>query len=87
MIHLQNDFFNKAAEKIKAAYFPTVKHGLDDNPKYYQARYTIECFSNGVLNYTKLIQKLAKICKDEPLNIHNICKEFVISFEDFEPNF
>lgn len=80
MIHTVNDFFNKAATDIRAAYFADVVHGLTENKSYYTAIYTIECFSNGCLTYRKLIGRLAKSCKDSTANIHEIVSKYIVSF-------
>jgi hypothetical protein len=81
---LEDDFFNKASTDIKKAYFPDVIHGKDENKDYYAFKYAMECFSNGVLTYDKLLTKLSKNCKDTKENIHNILKKHVVDFGDFE---
>lgn len=45
--------------------------------------YTVECYSNGVLTYSKLIKKLAVNCKEVEANIHKIVSKYVENFEDF----
>ena len=71
------DFFNKVAQAIDAKYYPEVKY-YRDNKHTTKIHYAIELFNNGCLTYQKLIERLAKECKDTKENIDNIVKDYVI---------
>lgn len=79
------DFFNKVTAEIDNIYFPTVKYYGDDKNDV-KVHYTLELFNNGCLTYDKLILRISKACKDSKLNIHNIVKKYVESFEGYEYN-
>lgn len=76
------DFFVKCAGEIRSKYFPTVKYYRDDKDCA-DATYALECFSNGVLTYSKLIDKLAKSCSDTKENIHAVVSQYVADFEGY----
>ena len=83
MITVEN-FFNKVASEIRSTYFPNEDHGRTENKNYWKATVTMENFSNGVLSYDKLIDRLSKSCKETPNKIHEIVSKYVESFEGFE---
>ncbi len=83
MIHTTNDFFNKVAIEIRATYFKNEDHGRTNNKKYWDATYAIECFSNGCLNYRKLIGRLAKSCGDSTAEINKIAEKHIVSFGEY----
>ena len=80
-----NDFYNKLANKIRTKYFPHVP--LPDyriNKDCNEACYAIECFSNGVLRYYTLINKLSKCCNDNKKMIHSIVSQYIKDFGDYK---
>lgn len=85
-IKLVPDFFNKAVKELDAKYFPDLKF-YRDSDKDIQVHYQAECFSNGVLTYTKLINRLAKNCGDTKANIHKIVSKYIETFGDYNPKF
>ena len=80
---LTKDFFNKVLTELDAKYFPAVKYYGDDKNDS-KLHYAVECFSNGVLTYPKLIDKAAKLCKDSTSNIHAIVSKYVEDFGGYE---
>ena len=79
---LTEDFFNKVLTELDAKYFPEVKF-YRDNENDAKLHYAIECFSNGVLTYSKLIDKVSKLCKDTKQNVHNIISKYIVDFEGY----
>lgn len=79
-----DDFFNKLAKDLRSKYFPNEDHGRTENKKYHETTYAVECFSNGCLTYSKLINTLAKSCNDTKENIHEIVSRHVEDFQGFE---
>jgi hypothetical protein len=84
MIHTKEDFYNKVATDIRAAYFSEVKHGYTDNEDYHAANYAIELFNNGCTTYRKLIGSLAKCCNDHTYKIHAIVEKHIVSFGSYQ---
>ena len=84
MIYTVENFFNKAAKDIRAAYFPDENHGYTHNERYHAVSYTIELFNNGCLSYPKFIGKLAKNCNDTRYNIHSLIEKHIVSFGSYE---
>jgi hypothetical protein len=80
---LISEFFTLLTLEIDKLYFPDVKY-YRDNKNTTNIHYAIECFSNGVLTYDKLIHTLAKNTKDTKKNIHNIVSKYIEDFEGFE---
>jgi hypothetical protein len=80
---LVNDFYNKAANRLKQKYFPYVRHGIDDNECYYKYRKALEDFSNGCITYNTLLNKLTKALKTDKTTIHNIVSRYIISEFNF----
>lgn len=80
-----NDFFNKFAQDIMKTHFPTVKFYRDDENAV-KAKYAIELFSNGCLEYSKLIERVSKATGETKENIHTIASKYIESFGDFEYN-
>lgn len=83
MIQIKPNFFEVATE-IRSTYFPTENHGTTENQKYHKATYTIECFNNGVLTYSKLISRLAKSCNATKEAIHSIVQNYILSFGEYQ---
>lgn len=73
---LVQDFFNKFAIAIRGKYFPNVEH-CTGSTNYIKTTYTIECFSNGVLPYDKMIKQLAKSCGTNGKEIEKVVSEFI----------
>jgi hypothetical protein len=84
MIHTADNFFNKVAADIRAAYFPNEDHGFTQSQNYRAANYTMELFNNGCLTYRKLIGRLAKYCKATTEEIHSIVEKHIISFGEYK---
>lgn len=82
-IQLVPDFFNKAAQEIDKKYFPELKY-YRDNDTCAAVHYALECFSNGVINYTLLIKQLAKACNDSKENIHSLISKHIQDFNGYE---
>lgn len=82
-IEIVQDFFNKAAQALDKKYYPEVKY-YRDNENTTKIHYALERFNNGVLTYTKLIDIIAKACKDTKKNIHAIVSQYIKTFGDFE---
>jgi len=76
------DFHNKVCQKIDKKYFPEVKF-YHDNIHTQKIQYAIECFSNGVLTYSKLINQLSKHTSDTKDNIHSIVSKYVADWEGY----
>jgi len=77
-----DNFHNKLCSEIDKKYFPEVKY-YHDNVHTQKIHYAVECFSNGVLTYSKLIDKLSTHTKDTKENIHKIVSDFVIDWQGF----
>lgn len=77
------EFFNKLTKELDTTYFPNVKY-YRDNKNTTKIHYAAECFNNGVLTYTKLIDKISAACKDTKENIHKIVSKYIADFEGFE---
>lgn len=77
-----DNFFNKLAQEIGKKYFPNVIYYRDDKDCT-DVHYSIELFNNGCLTYTRLINKLAKSCKDTKKNIHSIVSKHIKDFEGY----
>lgn len=84
-IILVEDFYNKLYNVIKSIYFPNVKYS-GDSIQCTNCNYGIENFSNGVSNYTNLINLLSRNCNDTKTNINELVSKFVVSFNDFKIN-
>lgn len=82
-IQTVTDFFNKLVSELDKVYFPGVKY-YRDSKEDTEVHYAVELFNNGVLTYTKLIERLAKSCKDTKENIHKIVSKHIENFGDFE---
>lgn len=82
-ITLVPDFFNKVVGSLDKEYFPEVRF-YRDSEQDIKVHYAVECFSNGVLTYTKLINILAKNCNDTKENIHKRVSKYVLDFGSFE---
>ncbi len=83
MIHTKPDFYNSVQSDIKERYFkeePNYSH----NEKYNAAKYTIELFNNGCLNYRAFIGRLAKYCGSNNATIHNIVEKYILSFGAYQ---
>lgn len=80
---LVNDFYNIVAKAIDTKYFAEVKY-YRDNKNTIKIHYSLELFSNGCLTYDKLINRLAKACKETKENIHAIVKEYVENFDGYK---
>lgn len=76
-IHIVDDFFNKLVTDLDKNY------NTRDNMK---VGYACECFNNGVLTYSKLIDKLTIECKDTHENIHTLVSKYIIDFGSYEYN-
>lgn len=77
------DFYNKLMyQEIIKKYFPEVKW-YRDNVHTQKIQYAIECFSNGVLTYRKLINQLSKHTSDTKENIHSIVSKYVADWEGY----
>lgn len=83
MIHLVNDFYNKAAKDIRDRFFENAVLP-QDNPDYQKTSYSIELFNNGCLTYRAFIGRLAKSCKSNNATIHNIIEKHVVSFGAYQ---
>jgi hypothetical protein len=79
MIHTTENFFNKVSDEIMSKYFSNVNFYRDDE-KCVKAKYSLELFNNGCINYRQLIGRLAKACNDSTTNIHNIVSKYILSF-------
>lgn len=77
VIILEKDFINKVIPDFKAKYFPDVIHGTTENPKYYNSIYYLECFSNGVMNYDKLMINLHKKTKGRLKDLMRIVDKYI----------
>lgn len=77
------NFFNKLAKDLDTTYFPDVKY-YRDYKNTVEIHHAVELFNNGVLPYPKLINKLAKACKDTKENIHKIVSKYIQDFEGYE---
>jgi len=84
MVHTKPDFFNSLLSDIRERYFANENHGFTRNEKYHAATYTVELFNNGCLTYRKLIGRLAKCCNENTSNIHEIVKNYIVSFGRYE---
>lgn len=80
---LKKDFYNNLQKEIRETYFPDVKY-YRDNENTTKIQYAGECFSNGVLTYTKLINTLSKNCNETKANMHAIVSKYVEDFEGYE---
>ena len=87
MIHTEIDFFNKVFSEVINTYFAEFEGVLPFGERYHKAKYSLECFSNGVLSYDKMIKQVAKACKCRNIDIHNICDKFVKSYGTYKPRF
>ena len=87
MINIINGFMGIAMKDLKMNYFSGVIHSITENPNYYNTVYVVECFSNGVLTYPKMINKLSKTCNDTKENIHKTIKKHISSFGSYKPKF
>lgn len=76
-IQLVENFGNKLSTHLDLQYFPDVKF-YRDNADDTDVHYTVELFSNGCLNYSNLIYRLAYSCKDTKANIHNIVQQYIV---------
>jgi len=76
-IQLVEDFGNKLTSDLDKKYFSNVKY-YRDNEDDTDVHYTVELFSNGCLNYSNLIYRLAYSCKDTKSNIHNIVQQYIV---------
>lgn len=83
---LTTDFFNKLGAELDKKYFPEVRY-YRDNKNDEKVHYALECFSNGVLTYNKLIKTISINCKDTKENIHKIVSKYIANFEGFEYSF
>ena len=83
MIHIVNDFYNKAANDIKTRFFESAILP-QNNPDYQKAKYSIELFNNGCLTYRAFIGRLAKSCKSNNATIHNIIEKHITSFGEYQ---
>jgi len=83
MIHVVNDFYNKAAKDIRDRFFEGAILP-QDSPDYQKTRYSIELFNNGCLTYRAFIGRLAKSCKSNNATIHNIIEKHVVSFGEYQ---
>jgi len=79
MIQLTTDFYNKAVAAIDAKYFPEVKY-YRDNDKCAAVHQNTELFSNGCLEYSRYISRIALLCNDSEELIEGIIEPFVTSF-------
>lgn len=77
-----DDFHNKVCHEIDKTYFPEVKF-YHDNKNTIKIHYDVECFSNGVLTYPKLISKLSTHTKDTKENIHKIVSKYIKDWDGF----
>lgn len=84
MIKKTDDFFNKVAKELKAAYFPTENHGWTENKNYWKTVHALENFNNGCLAYGKLIHTLSKSCNDTKPNIHKRVEKYIDSFGEYK---
>lgn len=82
-IKIVSDFFNKLVGELDKKYFPDVKY-YGDNKQTTEIHRTAELFNNGVLSYTKLIQRLSKSCNETKENIHKIVSNYIEDFGDFK---
>lgn len=85
MIHTVTDFYNKVMIDLRNAYFPgKTPIELLDNENHRQVRNTVELFSNGCLNYRKLIGRLAKHCGHTTEKINAIVERHITSFGNYK---
>jgi len=73
---LTENFYNKVAEELMSKYFPTITWHRD-NFASQKATYNLELFSNGCLNYNKLVKKLAKYCMAEEKEIKTLLSKYL----------
>ena len=83
MIHTVENFYNKAANKIRETYFKGEHHGLSNNINYWSTLKNIEDFSNGVTTYRQFIGRLSKSTGETTVKIHEIISYFIISFGSY----
>lgn len=74
---LKYNFFNLAATEIRTKFFPNEDHATTENKNYHQATYILECFSNGVYPYDRMLKRLEKICKCSSTEIKNIIDKYI----------
>lgn len=79
-IILKDNFLDVGIE-IRKTYFPDVIHGTTENPKYYNSIYYLECFSNGVWSYNKLIIELHKKTKGSLKDLMKIVDKYIVNQE------
>ena len=84
-IIIVDNLFNGLASDLKRKYFPSVKYYRDDSDCT-NVHYTVELFNNGVLEYSEMIKRLSKSCKDTPKNIHEIVSKYILDFGDYVYN-
>lgn len=77
------DFFNKTAQEVMKTYFPSVKFYRDDENAV-KAKYAIELFNNGCLEYTALIARISTATGAEREDIHKLVSKHIEDFEGFE---
>ena len=75
-MELVQDFFNKLASDLQKKYFPNLKY-YRDNKDCAGTHYSIELFSNGVITYNVLINRLSKSCKDTKKNIKVMVDKYI----------
>jgi len=82
-IKIVSDFFNKTAQDVMKTYFP---NAYRDDENAVKAKYAIELFNNGVLEYSNLIDRISKATGDTKENIHTLVSKHIETFGDFEYN-
>ena len=84
MIHTTENFYNKVVTAVTERYF---KNNLIEdykNEKYHAAKYAIELFSNGCINYRLFINRLSKACGTNNATIHNLAERHIVSFGQYQ---
>lgn len=80
---LTKDFLNKLLSYLDRMYFPQVNYYMDDH-NCAKIHHTVELFSNGCLEYPKLIRILSENCVESQEKIHEIVSTYVTDFEDYK---
>lgn len=83
MIHTKKDFFNQLSNEIKSTFFIDANDTNLTGVLFYKAKYHIELFNNGCLNYRVFIGRLSKACGSTNFEINKIVEKYILSFGSY----